>query len=101
VIHYKGRGMIVRFRHKGLERLFLSDEIKGVPSDQVGRLKRVLVILHRASSPDAIIATPGLRLHPLKGDRRGYWSVSVTGNWRVVFRFDGPNVSDVDLVDYH
>ncbi len=44
---------------------------------------------------------PGYRLHPLKGDLAGYWSVSVSGNWRIVFRFDGANVRDVDLVDYH
>jgi proteic killer suppression protein len=44
---------------------------------------------------------PGLRLHPLKGNLVGYWSVSVSGNWRIVFRFDGVNVRDVDLVDYH
>ena len=44
---------------------------------------------------------PGFRLHPLKGDLAGYWSVSVSGNWRIVFRFDGSNVRDVDLVDYH
>ena len=44
---------------------------------------------------------PGLRLHPLKGDRAGYWAVKVSANWRVVFRFDGRDVRDVDLTDYH
>ena len=44
---------------------------------------------------------PGFRLHPLKGDRAGYWAVDVSGNWRVVFRFEGVHASDVDLVDYH
>jgi proteic killer suppression protein len=44
---------------------------------------------------------PGLRLHPLRGERRGEWAVSVSGNWRVVFEFDGPDVTDVDLLDYH
>ncbi len=44
---------------------------------------------------------PGLRLHPLRGERRGQWAVSVSGNWRVVFEFDGPDATEVDLVDYH
>ncbi len=44
---------------------------------------------------------PGFRLHPLKGDRTGYWSVRVSHNWRVVFRFEGAHATDVDLVDYH
>ena len=44
---------------------------------------------------------PGFRLHPLRGDLAGYWSVDVSGNWRIVFRLDGPDASDVDLVDYH
>ncbi len=44
---------------------------------------------------------PGFRLHPLKGDRRGYWAVSVSDNWRIVFRFEGENVCNVDLIDYH
>ena len=44
---------------------------------------------------------PGLKLHPLKGNLKGYWSVCVTGNWRIIFRFEGIHVFDVDLVDYH
>jgi proteic killer suppression protein len=48
-----------------------------------------------------MIDLPGYRLHPLKGDLRGYWSVWVTGNWRIIFWFDGSHVLDVDLVDYH
>ena len=44
---------------------------------------------------------PGWRLHPLKGELTGFWSVTVTGNWRVVFRFDGEDAVDVDFVDYH
>ncbi len=44
---------------------------------------------------------PGLRLHPLTGDLSGFWSVTVASNWRIIFRFDGVDVADVDLVDYH
>jgi proteic killer suppression protein len=60
---------------------------------------RVLA-LNNATNP-AGMNLPGLRLHPLRGERRGQWAVSVSGNWRVVFEFDGPDATDVDLVDYH
>lgn len=44
---------------------------------------------------------PGFRLHPLKGDLAGYWAVSVSGNWRVIFRFEEGHAAEVDLLDYH
>ena len=47
------------------------------------------------------LAYPGLRLHPLKGDLAGFWSVTVSANWRIIFRFDGEDASEVDLIDYH
>jgi proteic killer suppression protein len=56
--------------------------------------------LNNATNP-AGMNLPGLRLHPLRGERRGQWAVSVSGNWRVVFEFDGPDATDVDLLDYH
>jgi len=59
-----------------------------------------LTVLDAAATIDGV-ALPGFRLHPLKGDRRGSWSVTVSGNWRIVFRFEGGDVFDVDLVDYH
>ena len=92
--------MIRTFRHRGLERLFAEGVTRGVNAQQVPRLKRILLALHHSKGPDGM-ALPGLRLHPLKGERRGQWAVSVSGNWRVVFRFDGEDAVDVDLVDYH
>ena len=71
-----------------------------LPADLVPRLRRVLIRLQDATRPGDADA-PGFRLHPLKGDRAGEWSVRVSGNWRVVFRFEGGEVVDVDLVDYH
>jgi toxin HigB-1 len=65
-----------------------------------GRIRRILTVLDAAETIDGI-ALPGFRLHPLKGDRKGLWSVTVSGNWRIVFRFEGGDVFDVDLVDYH
>lgn len=64
------------------------------------KIERILARLVEATEPGHM-DLPGFRLHPLKGDLVGYWSVSVSGNWRIVFRFDGVNVRDVDLVDYH
>jgi len=76
--------------------LALSEERPGQP-------KRIADILaHLDTAHDAAdMDLPGYRLHPLKGDRKGYWAVSISGNWRIVFRFEDSNVFDVDLVDYH
>lgn len=92
--------MIVRFRHKGLERLFMSGDTSGVNAQHVRKLRQILLALNNATNP-AGMNLPGLRLHRLRGERRGQWAVSVSGNWRVVFEFDGPDATEVDLVDYH
>ena len=92
--------MIMRFRHKGLERLFASGETRGVSAQQAKRLRRLLASLSTATSP-LNMNIAGYELHPLVGERKGEWAVSVSGNWRLVFRFDGENATDVDLVDYH
>ena len=92
--------MIVRFRHRGLERLFTSGDTSGVNAQHVRKLRQILVALNNVNNP-AGMNLPGFRLHPLRGDRRGQWAVSVSGNWRVVFEFDGPDATNVDLVDYH
>ena len=65
------------------------------------RLKRILSALDGAQRPGDIATRPGYRLHPLKGDMAGLWSIRVSGNWRVVFRFEDSEAVDVDLVDYH
>lgn len=92
--------MIVSFRHKGLERLFEMGDRRRVSPGLIAKVERVLARLDQAAGPGDM-NLPGFRLHPLKGDMAGYWAVSVSGNWRVVFRFDGRDVTDVDLVDYH
>ena len=68
--------------------------------EHVSRIERILARLDQVSEP-ADMDLPGFRLHPLKGDLAGFWSVSVSGNWRIIFRFDGSHASDVDLLDYH
>ncbi len=92
--------MILRFRRKGLERLFAKGDASGVNAQHVRRLLAILTALNTATSP-ANMNLPGLRLHPLKGERKGRWAVPVSGNWRVVFAFEGLNATDADLVDYH
>ena len=92
--------MIIRFRHKGLERLFASGDTRGVSAQQAKRLRRLLASLATATSP-LNMNIAGYQLHPLVGERKGEWAVWVSGNWRLVFRFEGENATDVDLVDYH
>lgn len=92
--------MIVRIRHKGLRLLYEDGDRRRVPPNQVDKLRRIVARLDVAMGP-ASMDLPGFRLHPLKGDRTGYWSVRVSHNWRVVFRFEGGHATDVDLVDYH
>ena len=88
------------FRHRGLKRLFERGDKSKLRADQVERIEEILARLDAAVGAKDL-NTPGYRLHPLKGDRAGQWSVSVTGNWRIVFRFADGDVVDVDLVDYH
>ena len=64
------------------------------------RLELALSALDAAASP-LELSIPGYRLHQLKGDRKGVWSITVSGNWRITFRFEGGNAHDVDLIDYH
>ena len=71
-----------------------------VRADQADRIALALADLDDARKPSDL-DLPGYRLHPLKGDRNGFWSISISGNWRVVFRFDDGDVYDVELVDYH
>jgi len=92
--------MILRFRHKGLERLFTTGNPSGVSTQHVRRIRLILGLLNIAREPPMMNA-PGLRLHALAGDRQGQYAVSVSGNWRIVFEFDGQNATNVDLIDYH
>ena len=92
--------MILGFRHKGLGRLFEKGDRRRVPPTLVGKIERILARLDEAAEPGHM-NLPGFGLHRLKGDLAGCWAIRVSGNWRIVFRFQGHDVSDVDLVDYH
>lgn len=92
--------MIVSFRHKGLKLLYEKADRSKVRPDLAGKLERLLTLLDQAASPDDA-ALPGIGLHPLKGDLKGYWSATVSRNHRIIFRFEGGDVHDVELIDYH
>lgn len=92
--------MIKTFKHKGLERFFTKSDYRGIPAQFAARLERMLDRLD-ASLKAGDMHLPGYKLHPLKGDRAGMFAVSVSGNWRITFRFVGEDAIDVNLEDYH
>jgi len=92
--------MIRSIRHKGLQRLYEDDDPRGVRAEHVTKLRDILARLDAAATV-ADMNVPGFRLHPLKGERKGLWAVTVRANWRVMFRFVGPDATDVDYLDYH
>jgi proteic killer suppression protein len=92
--------MIRSFRHKGLKALYERNQTRGLNTQWVKRIRAILARLDASKEP-ADMDFPGLRLHPLKGDYKDCWAVDVSGNWRIVFRFEDQEPHDVDLVDYH
>ena len=92
--------MILSFKHKGLERFFKTGKKSGIQSQHAKRLQLILGRLNASTSPEDM-NLPGLYLHQLSGKRSKYWSVRVSGNWRVTFRFNGVDAEVVDYEDYH
>ena len=93
----------VRFRHKGLKRLYEEGNAKGVPPAMADTLRKLLFSLETAETLDQLGRFPGWKMHPLKGDLKGFWSLTVTGNVRLIFRHDeeAGTAYDIDLIDYH
>ena len=92
--------MIRSFRHRGLRRLYERGNRAGIRADLLETVERILTILDAATTPQAL-DLPRYHLHPLKGDLKGLWSVTVRANWRIIFRFENGDALDVELVDYH
>ncbi len=92
--------MIRSFRHKGLQRFFESGSKAGIQPGHADRLRLILGRLDASTAPGDM-DLPGLVFHPLKGIPKGLWSVRVSGNWRVTFRFEGKDAEVVDYKDYH
>jgi toxin HigB-1 len=92
--------VIKNFRHRGLRQLYERGDRSGIRPDMVARVERILQRLDQISTPEQM-NLPGWRLHALKGDLKGFWSVTVNGNWRIVFTWTGSMATDVDFLDYH
>lgn len=92
--------MIRTFKHKGLQAFFETGITAKLKASHVKKLRLILAKLH-ASVQVEDMNFPGSNLHPLKGNRQGFWSVDVSGNWRVIFKFENEKAYDVDYVDYH
>ena len=92
--------MIVGFRHKGLKRLFEKDDASGIRPDLLDKVRTIMSQLDEARTIEDMRMT-SFHLHPLKGDRKGLWSVTVRANWRIIFRFADGEAADVELLDYH
>jgi proteic killer suppression protein len=92
-----------RFRHKGLKALHDDDNAKGVSGPMADKLRKLLFALETADSLEQLGRFPGWKLHPLKGDLKGFWSLTVSGNWRLIFSYDEKTntADDIDLIDYH
>lgn len=92
--------MIKSFKHKGLERFFHFGKTSGIIHEHKRKLQLILTALNQATEPRDM-NLPGVNLHPLHGIKKDYWSVKVSKNWRIIFRFKNKNIMDVDYIDYH
>ena len=92
--------MIKKFSHRGLERFFTKGTKAGIQAKHEKRIRLILARLQASTSPGDM-DLPGLRLHELKGKRKGTWAVNVSGDWRITFMFDGADAIDVNYEDYH
>ena len=92
--------MIENFQHRGLKRLFEKGDGSGFNAEHLDKINNILGLLNLAENIQELNA-PGLRLHKLTGDLKGFWSATVRANWRIIFRFENSSVKDVNFIDYH
>ncbi len=92
--------MIISFKHKGLKRFYESGTTSGIQAVHKSKLRMILVALETAQTIEDM-DIPGFRLHALKGNLKGVWSIMVSGNWRITFKFENGNVYVVNYEDYH
>lgn len=93
--------MIVTIKHKGVKLLWEKDDQSKLPAMQVGKIRRILTVLDTIKTLEPLKQIPGYKLHSLGGKFKGFWSITITGNYRIIFRFDNENVFDIDYLDYH
>jgi len=92
--------MIKSFKHKGLKKYFLTGSVSGIQAQHQRKLRMQLAAIDTAHKIEDI-NLPGFKLHPLKGDRNGIWSITVNGNWRITFEFIDGNAYILNYEDYH
>jgi len=92
--------MIQSFRHKGLQLFFEKGNYSKIQPDHRKKIRLILTMLHAAKVIHDM-NFPGSKLHALTGELKSFWSVSVSGNWRIIFRFEDGDIFDVDYLDYH
>ncbi|EFI36117.1 plasmid maintenance system killer [Desulfonatronospira thiodismutans ASO3-1] len=92
---------IVSFKHKGLKKLYENDDPSGLPNQHVVKIKNILAALEFAGDLSQVASVPGWKLHPLKGDRKGEYAITVTGNMRITFYLKGNNIHLINFEDYH
>ena len=93
--------MIESIAHKGLRLLWEKNDASKLPAVQIEKIRRILSALNAAKSLEPLRMVPGYKLHPLSGELKEFWSVWVTGNYRIYFRFEDGNVFDINYSDYH
>ena len=87
--------------HRGLRRFVETNDLRGLQPDLVARIRRVVTALVLATNVESILGPPGWRIHQLTGDRAGTWSISVSGNWRITFKIEEGEITELNLEDYH
>ena len=92
--------MIKSFKHKGLEKFYLTGSTKGIQAIHAKKLRLILGALDVAKKIETL-NIPAFKLHPLKGDLNGFWAITVQANWRITFKLEDENVYIVDYQDYH
>lgn len=93
--------MIESITHKGLQLLWEKDDPSKLPPTQVEKIRRIMTVLDTIRTLEPVRRLPGYKLHRLTGNLKGFWSIAVTGNLRIIFRFENENVYDLDYIDYH
>ena len=93
--------MIDSITHKGLRLLWEKDDSSKLPSIHLEKIRRILTVLDTIKTLETVRQIPGYKLHSLTGNLKSFWSISITGNYRIIFRFENENVHDVNYIDYH
>jgi proteic killer suppression protein len=94
--------VILSFKHKGLQIFWERGIASKLPGEQRNKIRLILDAINEAAIiPQDLVPFKNWKIHPLKGEFKGYWSVTVKENWRIIFKFDGKNAMDIDFIDYH